>query len=327
MLMESHKNGLFIPESYTVYIDSPAGERCDCQPLSALHRAPGSDSENASEIVPVTPATQELQRYVRSRLAALFPRATPLSLLLIHISQLDHVHITPKTLVLHKRQRYHAPTSFLEQVLINVRRAMRNTDQVILHEGTGAAIILPDVDQEGAFNVVERVFHSINLLQPETVIPPLKRETDITIGIGSYPRPGKSLEELLFHAGCVTHNLTLRPAVNAQLRMGKATVEKSIGQTLDDEPGSPANSRHTSGIPYMQLPARLPQSLKRLVPYRMACELRCAPVGRDHNRLTVAMAYPTDMKAISRLQSATNMVIFPVTCEISALDAMLSKEW
>ncbi len=325
--MESHKNGLFIPESYTIYITSPAGERCDCQPLSALHRAPGSDPENASEIAPVTPATQELQRYVRSRLAALFPRATPLSVLLIHISQLDHVHITPKTLVLHKRHRYHAPGGFLEQVLINVRRVMRNTDQVILHEGTGAAIILPDVDQEGAFNVVERVFHSINLLQPETVIPPLKRETDITIGIGSYPRPGKSLEELLFHAGCVTHNLTLRPAVNAQLRMGKASAEIGTGQTLDDEPGSPAKSRHTSGIPYMQLPARLPQSLKRLVPYRMACELRCAPVGRDHNRLTVAMAYPTDMEAISRLQSATSMVIFPVACEISELDAMLAKEW
>ncbi len=327
--MESHKNSLFIPESCTVYIDSPAGERCDCLPLSSLHCAPGSDSESANEIVPVTPATPELHRYVRARLAALFPRTTPLSLLLIHISQLDHVHITPKTLVMHKRLRHHAPGSFLEQVLINVRRAMRNADQVILHKGTGAAIILPDVDQEGAFSIVERVFHSINLLQPETVIPPLKRETDITIGIGSYPRPGKSLEELLYHAGCVTHNLTLRPAVNAQLRVSKTTLpsEISIGQMFDDEPGSSANSHHTSGIPYMQLPARLPQSLKRLVPYRLACELRCAPVGRDHNRLTVAMAFPTDMQAISRLQSATNMVIFPVACEISALDAMLSKEW
>ena len=327
--MESHKNGLFIPESYTIYIDSPAGEGCDCPPLSSLHRVPGSDSESAGDIVPVTPATPELNRYVRSRLAALLPRTTPLSVLLIHISQLDHVHITPKTVVLLKRHRYHAPTSFLEQVLINVRRVMRNTDQVILHEGAGAAIILPDVDQEGAFNVVERVFHSINLLQPETVIPHLKRETDITIGVGSYPRPGKSLEELLYHAGCVTHNLTLRPAITTQLRGSKATLpaEINIGQTLDDEAGSPANAHHTSGIPYMQLPARLPQSLKRLVPHRVACELRCAPVGRDHNRLTVAMAYPTDMQAISSLQSATNMIIFPVACEISALDAMLSKEW
>jgi len=327
--MESHKNGLFMPESYTIYIDSPAGERCDCPPLSALHRAPGSDQDGPDDITPVTPATPELNCYLRSRLAALFPRTAPLSLLLIHISQLDHVHITPKTVVLHKRHRYHAPTSFLEQVLINVRRAMRNTDQAILHEGTGAVIILPDVDEEGAFGVIERVFHSINLLQPETVIPPLKRETDITIGIGSYPRPGKSLEELLYHTGCVAHNLTLRPAVNTPLRGSKATqhTEMSVGQGLDDELSSPSSALHASGIPYLQLPSRLPQSLKRLVPYRLACELRCAPVGRDHNRLTVAMAYPTDTHAINLLQSATNMVIFPVVCDISALDAILSKEW
>ncbi|HEY6540685.1 MAG TPA: diguanylate cyclase, partial [Ktedonobacteraceae bacterium] len=233
------------------------------------------------------------------------------------------------TVVLHKRHRYHAPTSFLEQVLTNARRVMRSTDQVIVHEGSGAAIILPDVDQEGAFGVVERVFHSINLLQPETVIPPLKRETDITIGIGSYPRPGKSLEELLYHAGCVTHNLTLRPAVTTQLRGSKAPLVTglSAGQTLDDEEGSPLNSQGSSGIPYMQLPARLSLSLKRLVPHPIARELRCIPVGRDHNRLTIAMAYPTDIQALARLQNVTGMIIFPVACDISALDAMLSKEW
>lgn len=327
--MDSRKNGLFLPESCIVYIDSPAGERCDCSPLSSLHRAPGSSPESGAEVVPVTPATQELNRQVRSRLAALFPRSTPLSLLLIHISQLDHVHITPKTVVLHKRHRYHAATSFLEQVLTNARRVMRREDQVIAHEGAGAAIILPDVDQEGAFSVVERVFHSINLLQPETVIPPLKRETDITIGIGSYPRPGKSLEELLYHAGCVTHNLTLRPAVTMQLRGNKAPLvtEISAGQMLDDEAGNPLNSQGSSGIPYMRLPARLPQNLKRLVPYSIARELRCIPVGRDHNRLTVAMAYPTDTQALTRLQNVTGMSIFPVACDISALDAMLVREW
>jgi GGDEF domain-containing protein len=327
--MDSRKNGLFVPESCTVYLDSPAAERCDCPPLSSLHRAPGLSLESGGEVVPVTPATQELNQHVRTRLAALFPRSTPLSLLLIHISQLDHVHISPKTVVLHKRHRYHAPASFLEQVLTNARRVMRREDQVIAHAGTGAAIILPDVDQEGAFSVVERVFHSINLLQPETVIPPLKRETDITIGIGSYPRPGKSLEEMLYHAGCVTHNLTLRPAVTPQLRGSKAALvaEMSAGQTLDEETGSLHNSQGSSGVPYMQLPARLPQNLKRLVPYAIARELRCVPVGRDHNRLTVAMAYPGDTQALMRLQSVTGMSIFAVTCDISALDAMLSKEW
>ncbi len=239
------------------------------------------------------------------------------------------MHISPKTVVLHKRQRYHAPASFLEQVLINARRVMRRSDQVIVHAGAGAAIILPGVDQEGAFNVVERVFHSINLLQPETVIPPLKRETDITIGIGSYPRPGESLEELLYHAGCVAHNLTLRPAVTMQLRGSKASLvaEINAGQTLDDDAGNPPPSQGNSGVPYMQLPARLPQNLQRLVPSAIARELRCLPVGRDHNRLTVAMACPSDTQVLTRLQSLTGMVIFPVACDISALDIMLAKEW
>ena len=327
--MDSRKNGLFLPESCTVYLDCPAGEHCDCPPLSALHRAPGSSLENGAEVVPITPATPELNQHVRAQLADLFPCSTPLSLLLIHISQLEHVHISPKTVVLHKRQRYHAPASFLEQVLVNARRVMRSSDQMIVHAGAGAAIILPGVDQEGAFSVVERVFHSINLLQPETVIPPLKRETDITIGIGSYPRPGKSLEELLYHAGCVAHNLTLRPAVTTQLRGSKASLvtEISGGHTLDDEASNPLHGQGNSGVPYMQLPARLPQNLKRLVPYAMARELRCVPVGRDHNRLTVAMAQPADTQALTRLQSLTGMIIFPVTCDISALDSVLAKEW
>ena len=327
--MDSRKNGLFLPESCIIYIDSPAGERCDCPPLSSLHRAPGSSLESGAEVVPVTPATQELNRQVRSRLADFFPRSAPLSLLLIHISQLEHVHITPKTVVLHKRHRYHPPASFLEQVLANARRVIRREDQLIIHAGAGAAIILPDVDQEGAFNVVERVFHSVNLLQPETVIPLLKRETDITIGIGSYPRPGKSLEELLYHAGCVTHNLTLRPAVTTQLRGSKPPLMPDVSgrQMFDDEAGTSPAGQDNSGVPYMRLPARLPQNLKRLLPHSIARELRCVPVGRDHNRLTVAMAYPADKQALTRLQNMTGMIIFPVAWDVCALDTMLAKDW
>ncbi|HLX58598.1 MAG TPA: diguanylate cyclase [Ktedonobacteraceae bacterium] len=331
--MKRDGNNLFTTECQVINIGSPAAERCDCPPLSSLHRTFGSDPDNAGEgedtLTPVTPATRELNRYLRSSLAALFPRSTPLSLLLIHVSQLEHVHIMPKTAILHKRHRYHAPGSFMEQVLINVRRTMRSSDQLILHGGTGAAIILPDVDEEGAFGIVERVYYSINLLQPETVIPPLKRETDISIGIGSYPRPGTSPEELLYHAGCVAHNLTLRPAFSEQIRSSKPSypVEIHLRSSLDDEFNSIPVALHASGVPYMRLPSRLSQSLKRLIPYKLACELRCVPVGRDHNRLTVAMAHPTDTHAIHLLQTTTSMIIFPVACEATTLDSMLSRGW
>jgi type II secretory ATPase GspE/PulE/Tfp pilus assembly ATPase PilB-like protein len=105
-------------------------------------------------------------------------------------------------------------------------------------------------------------------------------------------------------------------------------VETNRGRSLDEESSNSHETYHTAdNIPFMQLPARFPQSLKRLIPYQLARELRCVPVGRDHNRITVAMANPTDTHAINLLQNTISMAIFPVACEASALDAVLSKEW
>lgn len=323
--MQQEGRGIFTPALF--FINSPAAERCNCPPLSSLHRESRPDQDEAGDFIPVTPATPELSSYVRTALATFFPRSSPISILLLHISQLEHIHITPKSPIFHKRHRYHAPASFLEQIITNIRRTIRSSDQIVLHAGTGVAIILPEVDQEGAFGVVERVFHSINLLQPETVIPPLKRETDIFIGIGSYPKPGSSLEELLYHTGCVAHRLTLRPAVNALSTKPVHPGEIDHDQQGDDDITDILHTVRASGIPFMQLPSRLPQRLRHLIPYQLACELRCAPVGRDHNRLTVAMAHPTDTHAISLLRLATSMAIFPVACEVITLDSLLAHEW
>lgn len=315
----------------------PATSECECLPLTTHghgQQAPGEDDQ------PGTPVTPELGRYLRSELAASFPRSTPISFLLLHVSQLDHVHISPKSAVLHKRHRFHAPQSFLEQVLANVRRSIRASDRVIIHAGTGAAIIFPDVDQEGLYSIAERIYQSINLLQPETVIPPLARETDIFIGVASYPEPAKSFEAFLEQAGRAAYRLTLRPAVTAQLRSRQgepagaandagqdASRSGSLRSRHEDVPDRLPPGVQKSGIPFMQLPARLPRRLRHLIPYHLARELRCAPVGRDHNRLTVAMAYPADAAALGLLKEATSMVIYPVACEAQALDALLANEW
>src|SRR5574340_1520164 len=164
-MMKREERGICSPQILS--LESQALERCECPPLSSLHQQVGSDE--AGELRPVTPATPELNTYLRASLARQFPRGAPLSVLLLHISQLEHVHITPNTAVLHRRLRYHAPASFLDQVLANILRTIRGTDQVITHAGTGAAIILPGVDQEGAFGIVERVFHSVSRFQSETV--------------------------------------------------------------------------------------------------------------------------------------------------------------
>jgi Type II secretion system (T2SS), protein E, N-terminal domain len=313
------------------YIDVPSAERCNCLPLSSLHME-GKDEqeealEGAEQIIPVTP---ELNSHLRTTLGTYFPRSTPLSVLLVHISQLEHIHIATKSAAVYKRPRYHAPASFLGQVLANVRRTIRTSDSILIHNGTGAAIIFPDVDREGGHNILERVYHSINLLQSETVIPPLKRETDILIGLGSYPKPGSSLESLLYHTGLVARRLRFRPAVTPltwSIKSSGATEEITHGRPQDDDEQALLNQARSSGIPFMQLPVELPARLKQLIPYQLALEIRCAPVGRDHNRLTVAMANPTNRNAVRHLKETTGMIIFPVSCELAALDALLANGW
>jgi GGDEF domain-containing protein len=326
--MKLQGRGASIPA--LTYIDSPATDQCACPPLSSLHKTPWQENaENSWQLAQVTPATLEMNIHLRAMLNGYFPRSTPLSVLLLHISQLEHIHIAPKSAILHKRHRYHAPSNLLEQILVNVRRTIRSSDRILVHAGTGVAMILPDVDEEWAHTILERILNSINLLQPETVVPPLKRETDIILGIGSYPKPGTSLEDLLYHTGFIAHRIILRPAVTTQLRGIRPTNPTEIilfNRYQDDEDDSLVSAR-SNGIPFMQLPIRIPPRLKQLIPYDLALELRCAPVGRDHNRLTIAMAQPTDIHAIDRLRETTRMTIFAVACETKALDQLLAQGW
>jgi Type II secretion system (T2SS), protein E, N-terminal domain len=319
-----------ISTSTLTYIDRPANDLCNCLPLSKLHKVSWEEhAENLEQSVEVTTATPEMNDSLRVLLTGYFPRSTSLSVLLLHISQLEHIHIAPQSAIVHKRQRYHAPASLLEQILINVRRTIRSNDQVLVHSGANIAIILPEVDQIGAQTLLERIYYSINLLQPETVIPPLKRETDITLGIGSYPKPGALLEDLLYHTSSMANRIILRPAVITQLydTSSNALEELNLYNRNQDDDNDSLVAARNNGIPFMQLPAQLPTRLQQLIPYSLACELHCAPVGRDHNRLTIALAYPTDIQAIDRLHAATNMAIFPVACEAKALDELLEHSW
>ena len=316
--------------SIVTYLDSTASDLCVCLPLSRLHQETWEDhEENPEQLTQVTPATLEMNSSLRTQLESYFPRSTPLSVWLLHISQLEHIHIAPKSAILHKRQRYHVTASLLEQILTNVRRTIRSSDHILVHTGASIAIILPDVDQEGSQALLERVYYTIKLLQPETVIPPLKRETDIILGIGSYPKPGASLEDLLYQTGFIASRIILRPAVTTQLHGTRSIglVEVNLYNRNQDKENDSLVAARNRGIPYMQLPARLPLRLKHLIPYTLACELRCAPVGRDHNRLTVAMAFPADTQVIDRLRSTTGMTIFPVACEAKALDDLLEHSW
>ncbi len=318
-------------------------ERCHCQPLSSIQPIPlheQDEDEDEMDCDKITPATPELTTSIRMQLSNFFPRSTALGILLLHISQLEHIHIAPQTAILHKRLRYHAPASFLEQVLANMRRGIRESDQILTHKGVGAAIIFPDVDQQGIFDILERVYRNVSLLQAETVIPPLKRETDIVMGIGSFPEAGPSLEHLLHHVSLTARRFTLRPAITTQLwNLTPNNSEPGEEEAVVMSPQFQNTHAHDltqtaarpgkvhSNIPYMQLPVQLPSRLKQLIPYQIANELRCAPVGRDHHCLTVAMVDPTNGAIIHTLRELTGLTIYPVSCDITALNALLANKW
>jgi hypothetical protein len=314
---------------------------CSCRPLSSLHSIATQEyGEEGDE--PLVLASRELAVQVRQALEDYFPRSTPFSLLLLHVSQWEYQQVAQQAGSIHVRRRFHAPESILEQILMNVRRAIRSDDLLLAHAGTGAALLFPEVDRNGMYIILERVFRNINLLQAETLLPPLRYETDILLGVGSYPEPGSSLEQLLYHVGQPARRLTLRPAITVQF-WERAGADAGTGpedeeqqrnlasQGLEEQERehaeamtSKSNMRH---VPFMQLPARLSGRLKHFIPHSLASELRCAPVGRDHQHLTVAMADPTDELAISRLKEATGMIIFPVSCDEDALNELLAEKW
>ena len=339
-------------------LDSMVTRRCNCQPLSSLYlvRLQEQEDEGYEQVIPVS---QELGQQVHLALEEYFPRTRPFSMLLLHISQWEYKQVAQQTAIIHERHRFHAPKSFLQQVLRNVRRAIRGSDQILTHSGAGAALFFPNVDQHGIYSILERVYRNVSLLQAETVIPPLKYETDILLGIGSYPEPGVSIEHLLSQTGVPAQRFTLRPALTPQfwgiapadvpLSLETETEHQLTGkqkrmaapslpvvQTTNEpveiaEAMAPVASNiailPTPQVPFMHLPAQLPKRLKHLIPYPIALKLRCAPVGRDHHYLTVALADPTDKGAIERLKDMTGMTIFPVCCDIEALNELLTQAW
>jgi hypothetical protein len=323
----NQKRGVALARSSSQAILSLA-ERCMCQPLSSLH--PVSSAEQEEDEMTwghLVPAAQALNNKLRTLLHSLFPRSTPLSLLLLHVSQLEYTHGVPQVIT-QMRRCYHASSELLEQILVNVRRAIRREDTILVHEGTGAVILFPDVDQHGASVILERVYRNITLLQAETIIPPLRHETTILLGIGTYPEPGASLEQLLYHTERVAQHLTLRPAITTHYWTLSLEPKPEISLSRHSESeDSMLHKRGDTSIPFMQLPAEIPLRLKQLIPYDLALALRCIPVGRNHHCLTVAMANPTNREDIRRLQMATHMTIFPVSCEEDALNTLLEQKW
>jgi hypothetical protein len=287
-------------------------EPCICQPLSPLSTQSRDEKLEGEEIVPTS---STLSVRLHNTLQTLFPRSTPISIFLLHISQWERTQSS-------QQQHYHASPELMEQVMTNVRRVMRADDEVLLQEQAGAIIIFPDVDQQGAYSISERIYHSVSLLQAETLLPPLTLDTTILMSMSSYPEPAASVEHLLHSTTLPAYRFTLRPAITTHLWDASSIFAEESMPKDEHQPSTKGRS-----FPFMNLPTTLPTRLRNLIPYSLATELLCVPVGRDHHYLTVAMADPTNNTQLQRLQATTGLTIFPVSCNLEELYALLAKSW
>lgn len=314
MPMNPKKRDQSVSTSTPPVIHRGTNEICVCQPLATSARQTRQEGNEKLQDEEVVPASSSLQMRLKQTLPTLFPRSTPISIFLLHISQWQRTSS-------HQQQHYHVSSELMQQVMTNVRRVMRADDEVLLQECSGAIIIFPDVDQQGAYRILERIYHSVCLLQAETLIPPLTLDTTILMSMSSYPEPATSIEQLLSFTTPPAYRFTLRPAITAH-QLATIFVAEETATNEQQQ-----NSSGQASFPFMKLPASIPARLQNLIPYALATELRCLPVGRDHQYLTVAMVDPTNNEHIQRLHLATGLTIFPVSCNAEELSALLARNW
>jgi hypothetical protein len=203
-----------------------------------------------------------------------------------------------------------------EFLLQNIRPLVRRTDLVFLHRHA-FYFVLPGANLQGAQIVEERLWEALlwrvhNMGEYEAVRP-----ANLAIGHGAFPDPHASFDELLSAAGEFSKRFDGHEKQALPHRTEQA-------QPIEQEE-LPKLARKL-GIPYLALlPKRLPQHVLHIVNARLARELRCYPLGRERNILTVAMLDPQDRQAIERLHQETGLRIFPVLTHPEALETALRQ--
>ena len=285
------------------------------------------ESQSVDTSEPIVPISQTLYTRLRTLLTQMCVQDAPdllhssgssavsdpcshaLSILVLHIVQLP----APAPISARRdaefvqRRHLHAPVELLQQVMVYVLRVLRMDDRMLLCEESGAVLVFPDVDQPGIQRIAERIFSSISLLQGETLVPPLTRETRIVLGYGYYPLKGKE------RAACLT-DPTDAAWLSLHHQLGNAAYQLILRPALYAQP-------------YIALPATLPERLKSLLPCSLARKLRCVPLGREHHSMTVALLDPTNDSIIDQLRQITGCTIYPVLCIEEELNHLLNAGW
>jgi hypothetical protein len=183
--------------------------------------------------------------------------------------------------------------------LEHLRAQVRRTDSVFLLKHT-FYFILSGATLQGGEIVQERLWDALLWHMNSTPEDDYLRPSKIAIGHSACSAPFLDVYQCINRASEPARSFDLQPEEAAH----QTEVEK--GEEL------PELARKL-GVPYVAcLPRKLPARLQRVVDPTLALELRCFPIGRDRDILTVAMSNPRDHYALDRLRKETGLNIFPV---------------
>ncbi|HEV2580273.1 MAG TPA: hypothetical protein VGT44_05420 [Ktedonobacteraceae bacterium] len=276
-----------------------------------------ADVANYTASLPVRETTQALYTY--DIIETLEPvRASINNLCLEGIEQIALVAIR---LQFDPDARHDLVIRSATHLLDNLRLLVRKTDQVFLHTQT-MYFVLRAANQQGGEIVQTRLCEALlwrvhNMNEPE-----LQRPRNVDIGHAGYVEEG-SVEATIETSCAWQLHYEWHPEKSRKASRQSQAEQMPIADPLDIE--LPVLARKL-GIPYLSLlPRKLPINLQRLVKPSLAQELRCFPIGRERDTLTVAMLDPRDLDALNRLRAETGLHIFPVLAHPEALQTALEQ--
>lgn len=217
-----------------------------------------------------------------------------------------------------RRERTAQSSAYLASIL---RPMVRKTDCVFLQENI-LYFVLRAANQQGGSIVEARLGEALLWRVHNRTENEFTRPTSMTTGHSGYQESNASIEKSI-EAANVT---SLRYNWHEEKPSRKAPRHLSVlPHSTEDENELPALARKL-GIPYLSLlPQKLPAGVQRLVNPSLAQELRCFPIGRERNMLTVAMLNPQDNEALNRLHEETGLLIFPVLAHPMTLQHALEQ--
>src|SRR6266481_4924483 len=205
-------------------------------------------------------------------------------------------------------------------LLNNLRTLVRKTDSILLLDHT-MYFLLPGANMQGGQIVQSRLWEALLWRVHNLTESDASRPRGMAIGHSAYPIPHATIYDFIEAASKPSLRLDSQP----EKTMNEPGAQDRQQAEDETEEELPALARKL-GIPYLRLlPRKLPRGVQHLVNRKLAQELRCYPLGRERNMLTVAMLDPEDRSALERLKQETGLFIFPVLTHPQALQVALEQ--